>query len=89
MRCCSWGSAHLGTPLTMAFHHGNAPSDLIRTSICYKYSGAMKIAAYLNYATLCKKACGTNWSNRSIYQAFFMNTRRDQIGPVQSTPSNP
>ena len=51
--------------------------DFIRTSICEKYSGPMKITTHLEQISVCKKASGINWSNEWTYRVFFINTRRD------------
>ena len=57
--------------------HEKAREDFIRTSICDKYSGSMKITTRLDHTSHCKTASGTNWSNRWTYRVFIINTRRD------------
>ena len=56
--------------------------DRIRMSIYDKYSGSMKFTTHLDQISHCKKASGTDWSNRWTYRIFIIHTRRDKIGLV-------
>ena len=53
--------------------------NFIRTSICDKYSGSIKITSHLDHISHWKTASGTNWSNRWTYRVLITITRRDWI----------
>ena len=50
--------------------------DLIRTSICDNYLGAIN-TIQLDHISNCEATPGTNRSNRRNTRVFMMNTRRD------------
>jgi len=57
------------TPIHWAVRRPLTP-NLIRTSICDKYSGMMKITTSLDHIGHCKTTSGTNWSNRWTYPEY-------------------
>ena len=59
--------------------HLVGPADLIRTSICDKYSGSMKITTHLDDICHGQYSPVTNWLKRWTNQIFIVNTRRDYI----------
>ena len=49
---------------SLASGQGCTDQNLIRTSICDKYSGSTKTTTRLDHISHCKTASGTNWANR-------------------------
>ena len=59
--------------------HVLSQRDLVRTSICDKHSGSMKITTHLDYILHCKNIPASSWLKQWIYRVFVKSTLRDSI----------